>query len=220
MIKEVNSILWFKLNGLLRSLIAHVGTELTDIYIVNEYPKSGGTWLSQMLSSALEVPFPRNRLPVMGPSLLHGHFRSNWNIRNMVLMWRDGRDVLVSQYYHAIHLHGGRDGPKGRISKILNFGDINDVENNLPKFIEYMFTSSDVRGYTWPKFVDYWHNTPGAVETSYELLRKDTVSEVTRIVMELSGQKLPSDSVVDIVNKFSFIEQSRRQAGQEVKNNF
>jgi len=28
------------------------------IYMVTEYPRSGGTWLAQMLADYLEVPFP------------------------------------------------------------------------------------------------------------------------------------------------------------------
>ena len=41
------------------------------MYVVNEYPKSGGSWVAEMLSEALGVPFPRNRLPMLRSSILH-----------------------------------------------------------------------------------------------------------------------------------------------------
>ena len=43
------------------------------IYVVTEYPKSGGTWFCQMLSTYLDLPFARNNnRQVIGKSILHG----------------------------------------------------------------------------------------------------------------------------------------------------
>ena len=43
-----------------RLLMAHCLSGLLPIYIVNEFPKSGGTWLCRMLASALGMPFEDN----------------------------------------------------------------------------------------------------------------------------------------------------------------
>lgn len=221
MINQNDSKIWFKFNGLLRSFIAHGGLlNLADIYIVNEYPKSGGTWLSQMLSKALEVPFPRNRLPIMGASLLHGHFRNKWNMKRLVILWRDGRDVIVSQYHHVVHLSGKSKGYKGQMSRDLNFSDRDDIAKNLPKFIEYMFTSSNHKHLAWPEFVDYWYGTQNAVETKYELLHVNTVHELERILRHLTGKDYDLDKLNGIVEQYSFQNQSSRKPGEERKNNF
>ena len=219
-INQINSKHWFKLNGLLRSILAHGGLlNFADIYVVTEYPKSGGTWLSQMLSEALEVPFPRNRLPYLGSCILHGHFRSSWNIKFPVVLWRDGRDVMVSQYHHIIHLLKQRKGYIGSAARNLNFSDIYDVQNNLPIFIEYMFETPD-NNYTWTKFVDYWHEIPNSIETKYELLHQDTLGELIRILKLLSVKTFDSCKIKKIVQTYSFQNQANRRPGDENKNKF
>lgn len=221
MINQIDSKIWFKFNGLLRSFLAHGGLlNLANIYIVNEYPKSGGTWLSQMLSTVLEVPFPRNRFPIMGTSLLHGHYRNNWNMKRLVILWRDGRDVMVSQYHHVVYLSGQSKGYNGQMSKKLNFSDIDDVEKNLPRFIEYMFTSSNHKHHTWPEFVNYWSGTKNSIETKYEVLHENTGHELQRILKHLTGKDYDLNKLNDIVEKYSFKNQSRRKPGEESKNNF
>lgn len=221
MINEIDSKLWFKLNGAMRSFLAHGGLlNLVQYYVVTEYPKSGGTWLSQMISTALDVPFPRNRLPLLKTCLLHGHFRSNWNIRQPVIMWRDGRDVMVSHYHHVINLSGKSDSYKGNARRLLGFSDPADVENNLPKFMDFMFTSSNNSHFTWSEFVDYWHGTKGAVETKYELLHADTLGELKRILQCLTPREYDLDNLNEIVENFSFQKQSGRAAGEENEGKF
>lgn len=221
MINEIDSKLWFKLNGALRSFLAHGGLlNLIDYYVVTEYPKSGGTWLSQMLSTGLDVPFPRNRLPALQSSLLHGHFQNKWNIKRPVIMWRDGRDVIVSQYHHVISLSGTSEGHKGRLSRELNFSDPDDIQNNLPTFIEFMFSPANINHFTWPEFVDYWHETEDAVETKYELLMVDPIAELGRILKHLTNREYEIEVLNEIVDKFSFQKQTGRAAGKEKKNNF
>jgi hypothetical protein len=80
-------------NALLRIGMVHMLSGAIPLYIVNEYPKSGGTWVGQMLGRALRVPFPRNRFPVLRPSIMHGHYLRPWGMKNVVVVWRDGRDV-------------------------------------------------------------------------------------------------------------------------------
>ena len=219
-INQINSTIWFKFNGLLRSILAHGGLlNFADIYVVTEYPKSGGTWLSQMLSTALEVPFPRNRLPYFGSCLLHGHFRNNWNIKSPVIIWRDGRDVMVSQYHHEFHFVKQRKGYIGKTARELNFADIHDVENNLPKFIEYKFDAHN-KNYTWSEFVDYWHEIPNSIETKYESLYKNTPEELSRILKLLCGKYLDINKIREIVQIYSFQNQSNRKPGVENKNSF
>ena len=70
MLKQKNNAIWFKLNGLLRYVLMHTLTTYFPLYVVNEYPKSGGTWVGQMLSDALDIPFPRNRLPASARAAL------------------------------------------------------------------------------------------------------------------------------------------------------
>lgn len=78
MIKQMDNVLWFKLNGIIRYLLMHTATRIFPLYMVNEYPKSGGSWVGEMLGDAFGVPFPRNRLPILRSSIMHGHVMQSW----------------------------------------------------------------------------------------------------------------------------------------------
>jgi hypothetical protein len=91
-----------KSEGLIRYLMVHMLSGHLPLITVNEYPKSGGTWLAQMLSASLRLPFPRNKLPQICSSIMHGHYLNPWGMDNVVVMWRDGRDIMVSWYYHCL----------------------------------------------------------------------------------------------------------------------
>jgi len=222
MIKQINRMWWLKLNGLIRSYMVHGGlTPLVPIYIVNEHQKSGGTWLSQLISTSLDIPFPRNRLPPLGTCLLHGQFRSKWNMKKPVILWRDGRDVIVSEYFYHILSDVTSNGYPAEVRKKLNYTDPNDVKANLPHFIEYAMDKSIHAHHTWPSFVDYWHNMPNAIETSYEALREDTLKELTRIISELTNNNFVDETILEnTIEKYSFKNQTNRKAGQEDRKSF
>ena len=46
-------------NALVRGGMVHLLSGPLGLYVINEFPKSGGTWVGQMLGRALGVPFPR-----------------------------------------------------------------------------------------------------------------------------------------------------------------
>ena len=97
---------WHMLNAATRLAILRGATRpFSDNVIVNEYPKSGGSWLSQMLSASLGLPFPRNRLPMLRSCLMQCHVVNPVGMRKVVVVWRDGRDVagfiLSSSSYWA-----------------------------------------------------------------------------------------------------------------------
>ena len=91
-----------KFQAAVRYGMVHGLTPVSPLYIVNEYPKSGGTWVGQMLSHALDVPFPRNCLPNFSSCVMHGHYLKPWGMKNVVIVWRDGRDMMVSWYHHCL----------------------------------------------------------------------------------------------------------------------
>jgi hypothetical protein len=92
-------------NALVRGGMVHLLSGPLGLYVINEFPKSGGTWVGQMLGRALGVPFPRNRLPAPRPSIMHGHYLNPLGMKNVVVPWRDGRDVMVSWYHQCLFPH-------------------------------------------------------------------------------------------------------------------
>ncbi|MDP9439603.1 MAG: sulfotransferase domain-containing protein [Actinomycetota bacterium] len=211
-----------KTNALVRLGMVHLLSGVLPLYVVNEYPKSGGSWAGQMLGRALGVPFPRNRIPALRSSIIHGHFLNPWGMKNVTVVWRDGRDLMVSWYHHCLFENERHNARLVEIvRRDLPFEDYDDVRGNLPAFIEYAFTCQRHPSFSWAGFVRRWHAPrKGVVHTGYEALRRDTLGELGRIVRELSGRKLDPERAREIADEFSFARQSGREPGEENKASF
>jgi hypothetical protein len=207
-------------NELIRAGLVHLLSGVLPLYVVNEFPKSGGTWVGQMLGRALGVPFPRNRLPVLRTSIMHGHYLNPWGMRNVVVVWRDGRDVMVSWYHQQLIPHAWNELQVSRSRRELPLEDYNDVYGNLPAFIEYAFTRPHSPRFSWADFVRRWHGRKDATHVRYENLRRDTAGELRRVVLGLTGERLGLEEATAIAEEFSFERQAGRRAGEEDKRSF
>lgn len=208
-------------NQSLRLAMVHALSRSLPLYVVNEFPKSGGTWMGQMLGRALGVPFPRNRFPSPRPSIMHGHYLRRGGLRNVVISWRDGRDVMVSWYHQCLVPHDrGNELQVERARRELRLEDYEDVRGNLPRFIEWAFTRPRAPSFTWADFVRGWHGRRDATHVRYEDLRADTPRELARVVRELTGRELDPGAARAIAEEFSFERQSGRRPGEEDRRSF
>ena len=217
--------------------MVHVLSGALPLYVVNEFPKSGGTWVGQMLGQALGVPFPRNRFPLLRPSIMHGHYIEPWGMKNVVVTWRDGRDVMVSWYHQQLIPHEWNEHQVRRSRRELPLRNYEDIYENLPAFIEYAFTRSHLVGspladfarpftsphapnFSWANFVRRWRGRKEAIHVRYEDLRRDTAGELRRIVLGLTGERLSPEEAGAIAEEFSFERQAGRQPGEENRKSF
>lgn len=207
-------------NEVVRAGMVRLLSGSMPLYVVNEYPKSGGTWVGQMLGRALGVPFPRNRFPAARTSIMHGHYLSPLGMKNVVVVWRDGRDVMVSWYHQQLIPHEWNRRQVARSRRELPLKDYEDVRANLPAFIEYAFTSPHSPGFSWTDFVRRWCWRSGAVHVRYEDLRRDAAGELRRVVRELTGRELGPGRAAAIAEEFSFERQAGRSSGEEDKGSF
>jgi hypothetical protein len=215
------SWIWYKYNGFVRYFLAHSVTNIFQLYVVNEYPKSGGSWVGEMISKALDIPFPRNRLPLLRSSILHGHMMQSWNMNNVLLVWRDGRDVLISQYYHWLFYNDkGNKRLVERVRSDLDFSDYHDIKKNLNPFMEYVYEVKQYPKMSWADFVDKWVGCQKCVHVRYEDIRNDTIGELMRIVNQLAGVSLEESRAQEIVFDLSFENLSDRKVGEENKGSF
>ena len=220
MLKQKNIAIWFKFNGLLRYILMHSLSEYLPLYVINEYPKSGGTWVGEILSDALGVPFPRNRLPMLRSCVLHGHFMQSWNIHNIVIVWRDGRDVLVSLYFYSLFDNGLNQKLVAKCRSDLGFDNYEDIVANLPAFIEYVFEKKRHPKMSWMEFVDRWAGRRECVHVHYEDLHAQPVEELMRIVTQLSGISISRENAEAIVDNHSFERVTSRKIGEENRLSF
>lgn len=217
------SALRSKLEVGLRYGLVYNFSNFLPLYIVNEHPKSGGTWVAQMLSSALDLPFFRNQIPSFCTSIIHGHYLNPRGLHNVLVVWRDGRDVMVSWYHHSFFLRkDGRNKDQVKVWRNnLNFDNYKDVKNNLPEFIEYCFTRKQHSlRFTWSDFVKTWLNQPNVVYVKYEDLRGQPVAELLRVVYRLAGLSMDENTATRIVEEYSFERLTGRRPGQENSESF
>lgn len=214
-IERQNTRAWHSTNALLRLAVLRGATRpFATNAIVNEFPKSGGTWLSQMLADALGLPFPRNRLPMLQSCLMQCHVLNPLGMRRVTLLWRDGRDVAVSFYHHLLvgHEHSTPQITAENRRK-AGIGNVDDVQANLPRFIEALYQRRLGPSFTWADFVSVWSGRKGVQEVHYEHLLTDSAGELSRLVFGLTGVPLDPARAKSIVERYSFKSQTGRERG-------
>jgi len=194
-------------------------------YLVSEFPKCGGSWVSQMLSAYLDIPFPRNEnvsLLNQPPSLLHGHQLYSRRFRNAVYVLRDGRDVLVSAYYHAL-FHNNRNAQWAvdHLRSEINLSDYDNIRLNLPAFIKYMFTvyPRSLFHFSWSEYVDSVLDNRANV-ILYEDLLKDAVGTMANAIRTLTNEEPHLERIREVCDTFSFNRQANRKPGEEDTTSF
>ncbi len=225
LIEERDNLVWRRLNSVARNVLARgLPGKYARNLVVNEYPKSGGTWLAQMLAAATGLPFPTHRLPMMRPQILQGHYLWPAGIRDAVVIWRDGRDVMLSFYFQRVI---GNEysvlAETTRIRQQLGISDPSDIEGNLPRFLEYCFTTPRHPRFNWGQFVSVWAGRRSVVETKYESLKQDAGTELARVLSKLDYPMPEASAINDIVEQFSFRRQSQKRAqlsGHQRSNGF
>ena len=184
---------------------------IAPYYVVNEFPKSGGTWLAQMLADALDLPFRRHTPIQYEPSVTHGHFLRPHGLRNVVIMWRDPRDILVSFYYHCFFVNEHNNALLVHLMKRrCPFRDYSDIRSNLPTFIKFVTKTPITPSFSWRDFATSWADREDVVHTSYESLRADTPSEISRIVSDLTGKTLTNSEAAQVTDRHSFVRAKGR----------
>jgi hypothetical protein len=216
-IERRNTRLWHTSNALLRLAVLRGATRpFATNAIVNEYPKSGGTWMSQMLAEALGLPFPRNRLPMLGSCLMQCHVLNPLGMRRVTVVWRDGRDIMVSFYHHL--LVGHEHSPPAVAAanrRRAGIDDPADVRANLPRFIEALHEKRLGPSFTWSEFVAVWAGRTGIQDVRYEDLLADPAKELSRVVEGLTGQPLAPLRAQAIAERYSFASQTGRNRGTD-----
>lgn len=228
-----------KLEHATRLLLINTLTRWNDSVLLVEYPKSGGTWLGQLISNYLEIPFPRNRFPSFRRALFHGHYLPRWAIdqnKKIVFLVRDGRDVLVSLYHHQLIWNDkNKLNPKDVVyhRNKTNYEDFEDVRANLGHFLEYTYHHhpSKLQHFTymgnWYTYNKEWLNRlkdpskrDNIYMVRYEDLLADTRGTMRKMLKDFFRLEVDEDRLGTIVDKFSFENQARRKKGQEDTKSF
>jgi len=223
--RDTRSHFAIRLDALQRLFMWHFLSGRVPYYLVTEYPKSGGSWVAQMLSAYRGIPFIRNRRPSLlspKPCILHGHHLYSPHFKNVFVVIRDGRDVMVSAYYHML-FHNDKNPPWAveKSRKRVPFDDYENVIGNLPLFIEYMFTKH-ARGlfrFTWTEFILSWIDKDVSI-VKYEDMLQDTVGTLRWAIQKGLGEEPDTQKLQRIAHQFSFENLAKRKPGEENQRSF
>jgi len=199
--------------------------ETFPFYYVMEYPKSGGTWLAQMIADYLQIPRPQKPIfPIGFRSVIHGHWSYSPRLRRVFYLVRDGRDVVVSSYFRAIGeiehppFANSRSYYRKRFPSLFDptKDPRKDVREILPRFICEWSTRPAGTRHPWPAHIAMWVDKPHVVVVRYEDLLEDAVSTLARALPTHTGREVDLDALRITVEKFSFERQAGRKRGVEV----
>lgn len=199
--------------------------ESFPFYYVSEYPKSGGAWLAQMVGDYLQIPVPKNMILPLGFScVIQNHWQHDPRLRRVFYLFRDGRDVMISSYFHVVRIARYSRGPApARVQRTYDrlFGkgyDPRDVVRHLPRFIAHEFRHPG-RGtrLNWRDHIASWlgaERRDGIAYLSYEELRRDCVGTLGRAIEKVTGKDLDPWRLETTVEKMSMKRQTGRDPGE------
>ena len=209
-------------------IVLRRGREL-DMWVGCGYPKSGTVWLCQLMSAYLDKPYPRDyQLPIAMSSVIHAHWSWDRRLPPTVYIVRDGRDVLVSLYFHQVRMLGTTRNPRRRheLEEIFTrlFGpgyDLQDSRANLARYIEFEMTERDtLSGWNWAEHVRHWTGRDNVAVVRYEDLLVDTAAELQRAMSELSAPRLDPRLADLAAQRYEFGLASGRDDGTEDRSSF
>jgi hypothetical protein len=200
---------------------AHFGKHF-PMHFVCGYPRSGTTWFSELLADYLNLPRPRHSIfPIGFASVIHTHSESKSPLDDCFLVMRDGRDVMVSLYFYLL---AQKDDPAftGRNTFANLFGspmDPNDLNRNLPIFLEYIFTHPIGTRTNWAEHSLGWkRKAQGSgsriVTVHFEDLVRDSMGTFTMALAMKYGE-FDIETAQEAVSRQQFQRQKRRKADQQ-----
>jgi hypothetical protein len=206
--------------------------ERLGYFLVSEYPKSGGTWFGKMAAETVQLPYPEHSvLPIGCPAVIHNHWTFHRGFRRAWYVCRDGRDVMVSLYFHRTRFLARPDTPVGRsaramLEKVLGRDfDPADSRANMLAFIRHEFANprQSFRA-NWRDHVMGWLGDGAPREhvhvVKYESLLEDAADTLGRAVEWACGRAASDWVVNQTVEKHSMARQTGRKPGSEDRGNF
>ncbi|MEM9388421.1 MAG: sulfotransferase domain-containing protein [Pseudomonadota bacterium] len=173
-----------------------------------------------MLSAATQLSVWEPDNPLFERTIIQGHYLHPVSLRAPIIVWRDGRDVMVSWYHHCLLRPDDRSR---RLNKMIRtaykFDDPENVSANMARFIEYSFTRPVYPRFTWADFVRRWADHPSAHYVRYEDLNRETAPTLAKLLCSI-GHELPEKHVQEVVDSFSFQRVTGRAPGVEDKGAF
>jgi len=179
---------------------------------VLEFPKSGGSWIRNMVRSYLgSEPFYNDRL-LFRDAVIHGHRLHRFVYRRPIVVVRDPRDLYTSLYHHECHM----DDRESRLSIERHFthDPERSVDDDFEAYLRARLIEPNHPWFFFSQFVDSWAGRPSTCLVRYEDFLIEPETQLIRIVRFL-GRRVDLDRIREAVEINSFAAQTRIRYGQE-----
>ena len=164
------------------------------------FPKSGTSWVCQLMADYLRLPFPQNSLfPIGFPAVVHGHETCSKSFPNPIYVVRDGRDAMTSLFFH-VH---------GQSKKRVSTNHAAEFEEFVRRQLRHP-TGSPVN---WGDHVrSYFESTQQhhARLVRYESLLADPAESLASVIEQLTGEPAHKCRLAKSVDRFAFAAQRGR----------
>jgi hypothetical protein len=201
-----------------RALGVILGARSPHLYVI-EFPKSGGSWLADMIATYAGLPRPdRSTVPTLGPAVIHGHWPGSSRLQRVFYLHRDVRDVVISAYFRWLWEVRNPPYPQTRAyfhrrMPVLFHLEADDVRARLPQFIrEFAKTPAGTR-LSWSEHVLDWRSRPNAIHLGYEELLGDAFGTLRRVLPRHIPVPIDEDRLAAAVERNSFQIRARRAPG-------
>ena len=187
------------------------------VFVVG-YPKSGSTWVAQLVAHCLELPFPRHSLlPIGCPAVVMGHKRVWKSYPRGVYVVRDGRDTLTSQFFFQLSQIPAGDHPRLTALQRRSFPNLVNKANLsgvFDDFVARQLVNPIAAHANWAAHVRSYFEVANHNMSlvRYEDLHTDGEAALARIVTELSGEPADLDQARVAINRFMFGKQTARES--------
>lgn len=192
------------------------------VYVLG-YIKSGTNWLCHLLSDAMDIPINepwKRNIPCLPPCIFHMHrFIPLKSVRKRtVYISRDGRDVMVSAYYHVVREGGTM---KNRFEKYIGASvTAEQITENMPAFIRFM-SEERIATIDWKSHIEkYLSHRDDFVFVRYEELLGQPEESLSRILAELGYENIDIGKVYSAVQNHEFSKKTGRKRGVSDENSF
>ena len=182
-------------------MLGRVFPRTFPLVFVLGFPKSGTSWVCQLVAEYMRLPFPQNSLfPIGFPAVVHGHEVVRPGFSNAIYVVRDGRDAMVSLYYH---LQG-----QARAANLRQ--NSREFPRSFEEFVNRQLKRPSGTRVDWGRHFRSFYEADASQKPTlirYESLLENPIETLACALERFTGAPPDRSRVQNSVEKFSFAKQ-------------